>query len=84
MIETIDEALKVYPNMRDLKFTRGILHLVEGEFEKGWDLYELRPSIQKKKFFENINLWRGENLKNSSILITSEQGMGDVYNFQNS
>lgn len=51
VIETIDEALKVYPNMRDLKFTRGILHLVEGEFEKGWDLYELRPSIQKKKIF---------------------------------
>ena len=81
VIETIDEALKVYPNMRDLKFTRGILHLVEGEFEKGWDLYELRPSIQKKKFFENINLWRGENLKDSSILVTSEQGMGDVVQF---
>ena len=81
VIETIDEALKVYPNMRDLKFTRGLLHLVEGEFEKGWDLYELRPSIQKKKFFENINLWRGENIKNSSILVTSEQGMGDVVQF---
>ena len=80
-IETIDEALKVYPNMRDLKFTRGVLHLVEGEFKKGWDLYELRPSIQKKKFFENINLWRGENIKNSSILVTSEQGMGDVVQF---
>ena len=51
VIETIDEALKVYPNMRDLKFTRGILHLVEGEFEKGWDLYELR-SIYKKKILK--------------------------------
>ncbi|WP_440923134.1 hypothetical protein [Candidatus Pelagibacter sp.] len=81
VIETIDEALKVYPNMRDLKFTRGLLHLAEGEYEKGWDLYELRPSIQKRKFFENIKLWRGENLKNSSILVTSEQGMGDVLQF---
>ena len=80
-IETIDEALKIYPNMRDLKFTRGILHLVEGEFEKGWDLYELRASIQKKEFFENISLWKGESLKNSSILIYSEQGMGDVIQF---
>ena len=81
VIETIDEALKVYPNMRDLKFMRGLLHLVEGEFEKGWDLYELRPSIQKKKIFENINLWKGEDLKNSSIVVTSEQGMGDVLQF---
>ena len=81
VIETIDEALKVYPNMKDLKFTRGILHLIEGEFEKGWDLYELRGSIQKKKIFENIKLWKGENLKNSSILVTSEQGMGDVLQF---
>tara|TARA_B100000886_G_scaffold193950_1_gene133618 strand:+ start:895 stop:2622 length:1728 start_codon:yes stop_codon:yes gene_type:complete len=80
-IETIDEALKVYPNMRDLKFTRGILHLVEGEFEKGWDLYEHRRSMQKKKIFENISLWKGESLKSSSILITSEQGMGDVLQF---
>ena len=37
---------------RDLKFTRGLLHLAEGEYEKGWDLYELRPSIQKRKFFD--------------------------------
>ena len=81
VIETIDEALKVYPNMRDLKFTRGIIHLVEGEYEKGWDLYELRGSMQKNKNFENINLWKGENLKNSSILVTSEQGMGDVLQF---
>ena len=80
-IETIDEALKIYPNMRDLKFTRGVLHLVEGEFEKGWDLYEHRSSMQKKKIFENISLWKGESLKSSSILITSEQGMGDVLQF---
>tara|TARA_B100001121_G_scaffold288035_1_gene285778 strand:- start:321 stop:1256 length:936 start_codon:yes stop_codon:yes gene_type:complete len=50
VIETIDQALKVYPNMKDLKFTRGLLYLVEGEFEKGWELYELRPGIQKKNF----------------------------------
>ena len=80
-IEIIEEALKVYPNMDDLKFTRGILHLVEGEFEKGWDLYELRRTIPKKKIFENISLWKGESLKNSSVLVISEQGMGDVLQF---
>ena len=79
--ETIEDAINIYPTLKDLKFTRGILHLIEGEFEKGWEFYELRDSIVRDKSFDNIKIWNGENLKDSNILVTSEQGMGDVLQF---
>ena len=79
--DIIEKAMNIFPDIKDLKFTRGVHHLIEGEFEKGWELYELRESIVKDTEFENIKKWRGENLKESRILITSEQGMGDVLQF---
>ena len=80
-IEIIDQAIIEYPNQKDLKFTRGIQHLIEGEFEKGWEFYEFRDSIIKDDSFKNLKTWRGENLKDLNILVTSEQGMGDVIQF---
>ena len=56
-------------------------HLIEGEFDKGWEFYEFRDSIVKDNLFENLKIWKGENLKNSTILVTSEQGMGDIIQF---
>ena len=80
-IETIEEALSIYPNKKDLKLTRGFMHLIDGEFEKGWELYEYRASIKKNSSIRNIKLWKGEDLKDSNILVTCEQGLGDVLQF---
>ena len=80
-IQTIEEALIIYPNKKDLRLTRGIMHLINGEFEKGWALYEYRNLIEKDIIFQNIKIWKGENLKDSSLLVTCEQGLGDVLQF---
>ena len=80
-IKIIDEAINEHPKQKDLKFSRGMHHLIKGEFEKGWEFYELRDSIMKDFFFENLKTWKGENLKDSNILVTSEQGMGDILQF---
>ena len=80
-IEVIEEAIVAYPNQKNLKFTRGIHHLIEGEFEKGWEFYEFRDSIIKDDLHENLKTWKGENLKDSTILVNSEQGMGDIIQF---
>ena len=80
-IETVEEALSIYPNKKDLKLTRGFMHLIDGEFEKGWELYEYRESIKKDNLIRNIKLWKGEDLKDSNILVTCEQGLGDVLQF---
>ena len=80
-VEIIDQAIIEHPNQIDLKFTRGTQHLIEGEFEKGWEFYEFRDSIIKDDTFKNLKTWQGENLQDSTILVTSEQGMGDVIQF---
>jgi len=80
-IEIIEEAIVAHPNQKDLKFTRGMYHLIEGEFEKGWEFYDFRDSIIKDNFYDNLKTWKGENLKDSTILVTSEQGMGDIIQF---
>ena len=80
-IEVIDDAIIAYPNQKDLKFTRGMQHLIQGEFEKGWEFYEFRDSIVRDSLFKNLKTWKGENLKDSTILVTSEQGMGDIIQF---
>ncbi len=80
-IEIVEEALSIYPNKKDLKLTRGFMHLIDGEFEKGWELYEYRESIKKDILIRNIKLWKGEDLKDSNILVTCEQGLGDVLQF---
>ena len=49
-IEIIDQAIIEYPNQKDLKFTRGIQHLIVGEFEKGWEFYEQRLGIKDDSF----------------------------------
>ncbi len=80
-IEIIDEALTFFPNDKNLKFTRGMHYLIQGEFKKGWEFYELRDSTIKYDLFKNIKKWDGEDLKDSKILVTCEQGMGDVLQF---
>ena len=80
-VETIDQAIIDHPNQKDLKFTRGMQHLIKGEFEKGWEFYEFRDSIIKDDSFKDLKNWRGENIKESTILVTSEQGMGDIIQF---
>lgn len=80
-IKTIDDAIIHHPNINDLKFTRGMIHLIKGEYDEGWNFYEFRDSIIKDGSFKSIKKWQGENIKNSNILVTCEQGMGDVLQF---
>ena len=55
------------------------------DFQDGFDLFDAR--LKKTKFLNTVNnynlkkLWQGQNLDNSTILILSEQGLGDVIQF---
>lgn len=66
-------------------FNQSLIHLMNGEYEKAWPLYEYRwdskhfPS-EKRNFSEPI--WRGEQpITGKTILIHSEQGLGDTLQF---
>ena len=67
-------------------FAKSYIHLIRGEYELGWKFFEYRrnkinliddhPNLLKSK------LWLGDNeLKDKTILLFSEQGLGDTIQF---
>ena len=93
-IRSFDKAINVYLKALDIdkedyktKFNLGKCYLSTLEFKKGFELYEFRKRIQSNKKIDDIKQrfsvkeWCGQNLKNKTILIISEQGKGDVIQF---
>ena len=73
---------KIY---NEAKYNKGLLDLLLGNFKKGWINYELRSKVNKRfipdhaknvPFLENI-----QECKNKSVLVLSEQGIGDNIQF---
>jgi Flp pilus assembly protein TadD len=75
-----DRALALQPGMRLARFHRGLLDLLEGNFEQGWEGYALRmppPGLQDGDPHE----WRGTPLGAGTLLVRREQGLGDEIMF---
>lgn len=78
-------ATTIKNNFADGYWNQSLIYLMNGEYEKAWPLYEYRwqskhfPS-EKRNFSEP--LWLGEqSIEGKTILIHSEQGLGDTIQF---
>jgi tetratricopeptide (TPR) repeat protein len=81
------DALRLYPQDPDLRWNSAVAHLLLGDFEPGWRAHEARwnatgfaaaggPAIT------GAPRWTGsENLADATILLYSEQCLGDVLQF---
>ena len=67
----------------DARWNKGIDHLLLGEFEHGWKFYETRRQRPSwiKRVFNGKELSNLKQLKGKSILLYSEQGLGDTIQF---
>jgi tetratricopeptide (TPR) repeat protein len=87
-----DEALACYaaviagmPDFAEAHHNSAHLFLAHGDFERGWPEYEWRwriskPSSAERKFSEP--LWLGtDDLAGKTILLHSEQGLGDTLQY---
>ncbi len=76
-----ERALAADPDHVDAHFNYSHLLLTEGDFENGWRHFEwrLRRPDYGRKF--DVPLWRGEPLNGRTILLWSEQGLGDAVQF---
>ncbi|HRE17114.1 MAG TPA: tetratricopeptide repeat protein, partial [Rhodocyclaceae bacterium] len=60
-----------------------LVQLLRGDFARGWPAYEsrwLQPDCKEKHSFA-CPLWQGEELAGKTILLYSEQGLGDSFQF---
>ena len=76
----INKSITINKSFKEGFLNRGMINLLAGKFIEGWEDYclgkDTKYPITKK------SLWDGQlNLKNKSIFIFSEQGLGDVIQF---
>ena len=77
-----NKAISLQPDYADAHRNLSILNLLTGNYEDGWKQNEWRwkTNINQKKF--NQPLWLGEqSLKDKTILLYAEQGLGDTIQF---
>jgi hypothetical protein len=80
-----DRAIALDPAYADAHFARASLHLVHGDFARGWPEYEWRrqdlSEDQHGRVFGQPQ-WQGDaSLDGQTILIHAEQGFGDTLQF---
>jgi len=84
-IASYSHATALNPDFAEAHWNRSLVHLLLGEFEAAWPLFEWRWKAKKN----NISLpdfrrplWLGESaLSGKTILICWEQGFGDTIQF---
>lgn len=81
-LRAFDNGLAVLENDPSILFSKSATLLALGDYENGWKLYESRnlKRIRPRKFSKP--LWiGGESVSDLTVLIHSEQGLGDTLQF---
>ncbi|WP_423380917.1 tetratricopeptide repeat protein [Burkholderia sp. LMG 32019] len=80
-----DRALALQPDFAAAHCARAALHLMEGDFARGWRGYEWRlrdPQLARDARSFTQPVWRGdEPLEGKTILIHAEPGVDDTLQF---
>ena len=86
----VDEALGLYQRVlsadsenAQARLNRAVLLLMRGELKKGWRDYEYRLKIKSRAIVADHGLpvWDGEGTDRKTVLVTTEQGVGDQIMF---
>ena len=84
-IADYDSASAINPDFAEAHFNKGIVRLLQGDYADGWRLWEwrwrqTRLSSPRRDF--TAPLWLGDtDLAGKTILLHSEQGLGDTMQF---
>ena len=85
---SLRQALRLLPDIAHAEFSLGQLKLLQGDYEAGFPLYEQRfeknalspfySGLQgRMAAFQGAPRWRGENASGKTLLVWTEQGLGD-------
>ncbi len=91
-LSQLDKAISCYKQalMLDASYARahanlGFSLLLAGDYETGWEEYEWRWQVESLKLeklkFHIGKEWQGEYLAGKTILLYTEQGLGDSFQF---
>jgi len=84
-LQCFDRAIALRSDYPEAIFSKAIALLLLGRYEEGWKLYERRWQSRHLRRYQRsfpYPLWSGrEALKGKTILLHSEQGLGDSIQF---
>lgn len=86
-VASFDLAIAIRPDFAPAQYNRALVLLATGALVRGFENYEWRwknrgTSLDPAKYHGMAPLWRGyESLENKTILVFSEQGLGDTLQF---
>ena len=83
-LESYDRAIALQPDYPEAHWNAASLSLLIGDFARGWAEYEWRwkyasLASARRNFVQP--LWGGEEITGKTILLHSEQGLGDTIQF---
>ena len=80
---SFDEAIALQPQLSEPYFNKGVRYLQRGDFERGWELYDRRPMMNRAPPQDRASrLWDGEQeLAGKTVFTYAEQGLGDTIQF---
>ena len=83
-IAAYNKALSIKPDYAEAYCNKSYSHLLMGDFDEGWDLYEWRTQTKEKKARkarEHLS-WDGtKNISGKRFVVYEEQGLGDKIQF---
>ncbi len=84
-IDDFGSSIALQPDFADGYWNKALTHLMVGDYETAWQLYEHRwdsPNFPSRKRDLGKPLWLGaQSLNGKTILLHSEQGLGDSLQF---
>jgi tetratricopeptide (TPR) repeat protein len=83
-IPFLEHAIILDPNNVTAKFNLAVSYLIMGDYARGWPAYESRWQYEHLAGTEPQHQqprWRGEDLRDKTILVVGEQGHGDNIQF---
>jgi hypothetical protein len=69
------------PDSPFAQYGLALCDLVEGDFAHGWPAFESRLDLPDHDPQPDLPRWRGEPLVGRSLLLLTEQGLGDTFHF---
>ena len=82
LLPELDAAIESNPNDPYRRYSRAAINLLKEQFAEGWQDYAYR-NLESTKHLRMLPfpLWDGSDLKNKSVLVVAEQGLGDQVMF---
>jgi Flp pilus assembly protein TadD len=78
-LASFEDALRHDPRLDEARYNRSLTRLTLGRWEDGWPEFEYRESMRERSFRQPR--WDGTSLAGRTILLHTEQGLGDTFQF---